>query len=147
MHDPLINRELLSLLKLVHGGYNLSLMLFLLYQAGLGIWIRRARKAGEPPPFASIRRHRKTGPILAGLALFGFLSGLTLVLLDTGRVLEHPVHFAVGSLLMLFGAAAVVLSRGIKGQDSRYRKPHYLVGLSFLVLYAFQILVGIEVLF
>lgn len=147
MHDPLINRALLSLLRLVHGGFNVVVFLLLLYQGALGLGIRRARRTGAALPFKTIRRHRRTGPVLAGLAVFGFCFGLGLVMVDTGNIFEYPPHLALGTLLMLLLGAAVILSRSIKGQDSRYRTPHLSVGVAILALYVVQIFVGIGVLF
>ncbi len=147
MHEPLINRELLSLLRLVHGGYNLTVFLLFVYQARLGLRIRRARKNGAPLPFGAIKRHRKTGPVFAGLALFGFLFGIGLVLVDTGNVFEYPPHLALGIIVVLLVSATVILSRRIKGQDSTYRKPHFAIGVIILAVYVVDILVGIVVLF
>ena len=147
MHDPLINRELLSLLRLVHGSYNSSVMLLFLYQGWLGLKIRRARVSGAPLPFPAIRRHRKAGPVFAGLALLGFLFGLSLVLVDTGNIFEYPSHLAVGSLIMLLLAATIVVSRKIKGQDSVNRHRHFLIGQAILACYFLEVFLGIGVLF
>ncbi len=87
MDYPQIDRQLLSYLRLAHGLFNTTVMALIFYHGRLGLAIRRARCAGLPLPFPLIRRHRKGGPILAGLGLTGFLIGLTLVLLDTGNVL------------------------------------------------------------
>src|SRR5512143_1368708 len=100
MQYPLVDRQLLSSLRLVHGSYNSLVTLLFFYHGWLGITIRRARKSKAPLPFAAIKRRRKTGPALAVLGGFAFLIGLSLILLDTGNVLEYPPHFLVGCTIV-----------------------------------------------
>ena len=69
MQYPLIDRQLLSSLRFVHGGFNTCVVLLFLYHARLGITIRRARMAHGPLPFPVIKRHRKGGPVLAALGV------------------------------------------------------------------------------
>jgi hypothetical protein len=147
MEYPLIDRQLLADLRLAHGTLNFVVLLFFAYQARLGLRIRGARLAKAPMPFAAIKRHRRSGPILAGLAVFGYLSGLVLVMLHTGDILEYPAHFVTGTLLVLALSAAVLLSRKIKGQVSPYRAYHAAAAAALLVLYLLQCLLGLGVLF
>ncbi len=147
MEYPLIGKELLADLRLVHGIYNLSVFLLFLYQGRLGLKIRRARRAKAPLPFPAIKRHRSAGPVLAGLALFGYASGIVLVLLHTGKLLEYPPHLLAGSLVIVTLSVAVLLSRRIKGQDSSYRSRHTAAALILIVLFFAQVLLGIGVLF
>jgi hypothetical protein len=147
MQYPLIDRQLLANLRPVHGIYKSLVMLLFFYQGWLGFRIRRARRAHAPLPFADIRRHRKMGPILVAMGVLGFLIGFTLVLLDTGNVLEYPPHFAVGLTIMLLIAATYGVSRRIKGPDPVYRDPHFLLGIALLCLYLVEVVLGIGVLF
>ncbi len=146
MQYPLISRQLLSSLRLVHGGYNLSVALLFFYHASLGIRIRRARRAGGPLPFGLIKRHRKGGPILAGLGIAGFFIGFTLVLLDSGRVIAYPSHLIVGTFIVLSLIATFAISRKIKGLDSPYRTPHFHLGMIILCLYLIEVFLGLGVL-
>ncbi|HEY6011926.1 MAG TPA: DUF4079 family protein [Nitrospirota bacterium] len=146
MEYPLIDRQLLSNLRLVHGFYNTAVMLCFLYQGRLGLSIRRARMAKTPLPFHAIRRHRRLGPILTVLGGVGFLIGLTLVLLSTGNVFEHPPHLIVGLLIISLLIATFIVSRGIKSPDSPYRTPHFYIGIAILGLYVVQVFLGIGVL-
>jgi hypothetical protein len=146
MQYPLIDRQLLADLRPVHGAYNAIMMLFFLHQGWLGLRIRRARKSGAPPPFPMIKRHRRRGPVLAILGGIGFLEGLTLVLLDTGKVLEYPPHLFTGLTIVVLLIATYRLSRDIKGPDSPYRTPHFFLGIAILCLYLANVMIGIGVL-
>jgi hypothetical protein len=146
MEYPLIDRQLLSNLRLAHGAFNTVVMLLFFYHARLGLGIRRARKAQAALPLAAIRRHRKMGPILALMGGLGFSAGLTLVLLDTGNVFEHPPHLIVGAVIVALLAATFVISRKIKGPDSPLRTPHFVLGIAILCLYLVEVFLGIGVL-
>jgi hypothetical protein len=147
MEYPLIDKQLLSDFRLVHGIFNFTAMLLFAYQARLGLRIRRARLAKAPMPFAAIKGHRRSGPVFSGVAVFGYVSGVVLVLLDTGQILKYPAHFVAGTLVVLVLSAVVLLSRSIKGQASPFRAYHYAAGVTLLVLYPVQVLLGIGVLF
>ncbi|OGW38804.1 MAG: hypothetical protein A2010_01715 [Nitrospirae bacterium GWD2_57_9] len=147
MQFPLIDRQLLSDLRLVHGVLGFVVFLLFLFQARLGLQIRKARKAHQPLPFPIIKRHRKAGPILLVLVVITYFFGVVLVLLDTGDLFEHPFHLLAGSLVVAAGITALILSRKIKGQDSVYRVPHYTTGLALLGLFLVQVFLGIGVLF
>ena len=147
MPYPLIDRQLLADLRLAHGVYNAIVMLLFLYQGRLGFRIRRERRARAPLPVAVIKRHRKMGPVLAILGGLGFLAGLTIVLLDTGNVLEYPPHFFVGLTIVVLLIATYKISRDIKGTDSVYRNPHFVLGVAILCLYLVNVMIGIGVLF
>jgi hypothetical protein len=147
MQYPLVDKQLLSPLRLVHGSYNSLVMLLFFYHGWLGITIRRARKSKAHLPFAVIKRHRKTGPVLAIMGGFGFLIGLTLTLLDSGNILQFPAHFMVGCTIVLCLLSTFLLSRKIKGSDSPYRTPHFVLGITILCLYLIQVFLGIGVLF
>jgi hypothetical protein len=136
---------LIDIAKLVHGSFNTLLALAFFYQAWLGLRIRRGRKRGEPQP-ATVRRHRKVGPFLVVLGVLGFCAGLILVLIDKGRVFAYPLHLAVGASIVLFLLGQYAVSKRIKGLDSPWRTPHLAIGVGIVLLYVFQILVGLSVL-
>ena len=77
----------------------------------------------------------------------GFLIGLTLALLDSGNILEFPEHFMVGCAIVLCLLSTFLISRKIKGPDSPYRTPHFVLGITILCLYLIQVFLGIGVLF
>ncbi len=147
MKFPLVDKHFLSYLRLVHAFYNASIMLLFFYHGWLGVTIRRRRKAGGPLPFPVIRRHRKMGPPLVVLGVAGFCIGFTLVLLDTGRVLEYPPHLFTGAAIVVLLLAIFAVSRRIKGPDSPYRNPHFTLGVMLLVLYVIEVILGVNVLF
>ena len=146
MTEPLIARELLANLKLVHGGYNLTVVLLFLYQGWLGLAIRRARQRQEPLPTLKMKRHRKFGPILVVMGILGFLVGVTLVLVDTGNILEYPLHFFTGVAIVLLLLATFVVSRQIRGPDPAKRNLHFSLGIAILCLYLLQVFFGIGAL-
>jgi hypothetical protein len=147
MQYPLIDRELLASLRLVHAAFNSGMMLLFFYHGWLGITIRRARKAKAPLPLPAVKRHRMMGPVLAFLGVFGFFIGFTLVLLDTGRVLEYPAHLFTGLAIVLLLIMTWVVSRKIKGPNSPFRTPHFVIGIVILCLYLVEAFLGIGVLF
>ncbi len=146
MQYPLIDRQLLADLRLVHGIYNSLVMLLFLYQGRLGFRIRRDRRAHAPLSLPVIKRHRRMGPFLAILGGLGFLTGLTLVLLDTGNVLEHQPHFFTGLSIVVLLIATYRISRDIRGPDSPFRSSHFALGVAILCLYLVNVFLGIGVL-
>lgn len=146
MQYPLIDRELLADLRLVHGVYNTIVMMLFLYQGRLGFRIRRDRLAGAPPPFPVIKRHRQAGPILAIMGGLGFFAGLTLVLLNTGNILEYPLHLFTGLTIVVLLIATYKISRDIKGPESSFRSPHFVLGIAILCLYFVNVFFGLGVL-
>ncbi len=146
MQYPLIDRELLADLRLAHGVYNTIVMMLFLYQGRLGFRIRRDRLAGAPPPFPVIKRHRQAGPILAIMGGLGFFAGLTLVLLNTGNILEYPLHLFTGLTIVVLLIATYKISRDIKGPESSFRFPHFVLGIAILCLYFVNVFFGLGVL-
>lgn len=146
MEYPLISRELLSGLRLVHGGFNFTILVMFCYTARLGWKIRRARQKGEPLPLPAMRRHRQLGPILAPLGGLGFAAGLTLVLLDTGNILKYPAHLLVGVAIITLLLTTFLVSRKIKGSDGPYRDIHFRLGIGILGLYLVEVFLGLGVL-
>lgn len=131
--------------KVAHGSFNALLALVFLYQARMGLSIRRGRKRGEPQ-FIAMRRHRRLGPFLVVMGLLGYCLGLILVYIDKGRLLEYPPHLAAGSLIALFLLGQYAVSKKIKGPESPWRTPHLAIGTGLICLYVLQIVIGIGVL-
>lgn len=146
MEYPLISRELLADLRIVHGLFNFAVMLLFFYTARYGLMIRRARKAGAPLPVAAMRRHRYLGPRLAVLGGLGFGAGLTLVLLDTGDILKYPAHLLGGATIVTLLISTFLVSRKIKGANSPNRNTHYQLGIAILTVYVLEVFLGIGVL-
>lgn len=136
---------LLDLAKVAHGAFNLLIALAFLYQAGMGMAIRRDRKKGSPRA-PIIKRHRRLGPLLVILSIAGYGFGLVLVLIDKGHVLEYPLHFAVGSLIVLFVVGQFAVSKKIKGRESFFRTIHLSIGIGIIFLYALQMVIGVGVI-
>jgi hypothetical protein len=135
----------IDIAKVAHGSFNTLLALAFFYQAWMGLKIRKGRKRGEARPIV-VKRHRRLGPFLVALGVLGFCLGLILVLIDKGRLLEYPLHLAVGASIALFLLGQYAVSRKIKGPDSSWRTPHLAIGVGIILLYVFQILVGVSVL-
>lgn len=146
MQFPLISKELIAILKLVHGAFNFSVMLLFCYHARNGLLIRKARTGNTPLPFQAIKRHRRMGPVLALLGAGGFSAGLFLVLLETGNVFEHSPHLFVGTAIVSLLFITYRVSRKIAGPASRERDLHYRLGLAILALYLVNVVLGIGVL-
>jgi hypothetical protein len=146
MQYPLIGRQLLLNLRWVHAFYNGCVLLLFLYHGWLGGKIRRARRAKAPLPFQAIKRHRKTGPALVILGVTGFFIGFTLVLLHTGNLLEYLSHFFTGLAIVLLLVTTWAVSRKIKGPDSPYRTPHFIMGITILFLYFVEAVLGLGIL-
>jgi len=146
MQFPLISRELISILKLVHGAFNFSVMLLFWYHARNGLLIRGARTNKARLPFQAIKRHRRMGPVLALLGAGGFSAGLILILLDTGNVFEHSPHLFVGTAIVSLLLITYRVSRKIAGQAGRERDLHYRLGLAILALYLVNVVLGIGIL-
>ena len=142
----MVDKQLIALLKIIHGAFNGTLLLLFLYQGWMGLKIRKGRKASAPA-FAMMRRHRRFGPLFALLGLGGYTFGLTLVYIDKGHIFEYPPHFAVGALIAFALISAFAVSRKIRGYDSPWRTPHFAIGLTVIGLWAIQILIGLDVLF
>ena len=146
MQYPLIDKHLLADLRLAHGVFNSIVTLLFLYQGGLGFRIRRDRRAHAPLPLPVIKRHRRMGPVLVILGGIGFLEGLTLVMLDSGKLLQFPPHLFTGLTIVVLLIATYKISRNIKGTDSPYRTPHFVLGIAILCLYLVDVTIGIGVL-
>jgi hypothetical protein len=133
--------------KYAHGLYNGLVILLFLYQGWLGLKIRQSRIAGTPPVVTFIRRHRKFGPALVILGIFGFAGGISTVYFTEGEIFEHPVHFLTGLTICALIITAFLVSRKIRGRENGMRKIHYSIGLIILSLYFFQAYLGIDMLF
>ncbi len=146
MEFPLISREMIAILKLVHGMFNLTVVMLFFYHARNGLLIRRARKNSAPLPLQAIKHHRKMGPTLALLGAGGFSAGLLLVLVDTGNPLLYPAHLLAGVAIVTLLFFTWRVSLKITGQTSKERELHFRLGLAILALYLVNVLLGIGVL-
>lgn len=142
----MVDKTFIAYFSLAHGFFNLCMLTLFCWQARLGFRIRRARKAGEPVPFEDVKRHRRAGPVFALWGVLGFVAGVALILLDEGRVFEHPLHFIGGVLVVLAIGAVYLLSRRIAGADPAPRDAHRIAGVTLLALYAVQCLMGLLIL-
>jgi uncharacterized membrane protein YozB (DUF420 family) len=140
-------KAITSYLGYIHGSYNAVLIIFFLYQGMLGWKIRQARMSDHSLPVHTVKRHRKIGPFLAPFGIAGFFAGATIVYINEGRFLEHPVHFFVGLTLVCSIIATFSVSRKIKGTQSRWRTPHFMFGVLTLCLYIVQAYLGLSMLF
>jgi hypothetical protein len=138
---------MIEYLRIVHGLFNAFVAVLFFYQGWLGLTIRRARRSQASIPLGAVRRHRKTGPVLASLGGLGFLVGLILAIIDTGRILFYPLHLFIGLTIVVFLIGTFLISRRIKRLDSPYRTPHYILGICILLLYVFQSFLGLGILF
>ena len=141
------DKVLIDNLRLIHGSYNIIMMLLFLYQGSLGLRIRRERKRGNKPPLNTIKRHRSIGPVLAPLGVLGFFAGVTLSLLDDGVLLNNTLHFIVGLLLACSIITTFFISRQIRGTESQARDLHFRLGIFILCLYPIQVFLGLGIFF
>lgn len=142
----MIERQTIEYLRLIHGSYNFIVMFLFFYQASLGLKIRSNRKKRTIIP-KIIKRHRRFGPIVAVLGITGFFAGISIIYLDYGHILEYPLHFIVGSLIVLSIITTYIISKKISGTDSPSRKLHFIFGLLIISLYFVQVFVGMGILF
>jgi hypothetical protein len=61
-------------------------------------------------------------------------------------VLEYTSHFFTGFAIALLLVTTWAVSRKIKGPDSRYRTPHFIVGIAILGLYLVEAVLGLGIL-
>lgn len=135
-------RELIPYLKLMHGVFNASVLILFVYQGMLGLKIRTSGSR----PFDTIKRHRKIGPFAAALGISGFIAGMTLVLLDAGRILKYPLHFLTGLLIVILILTTWIISGKIKGPDPALRNRHFAIGVMIIVIYCIQAVLGLGIL-
>jgi hypothetical protein len=139
-------RPIIPWLVLGHGIFNVVLAIPFFYQGWLGLAIWKARRAGAPLHLTAIRRHRKAGPILVVLGMIGFCAGVFLVLIDKGKLIEYPLHFLAGLVIVLCLATTYYLSRRIKSVNSISRTSHRVIGILILCFYPIQFLLGLGIL-
>jgi hypothetical protein len=143
----MIDKEITAYLKLIHGAFNALVMLLLIYQGWAGLNIRKIRRAGRPPDFRMIKRHRKNGPFFTILGCLGFIAGIIIVYLDEGKIFEYPLHFIIGLVITFSLITTYLISKRISGAESPLRTPHFILGIGVLVLYLVQIFLGLGILF
>lgn len=143
----MIDKEIIAYLKLIHGSFNVLVMLLLIYQGWSGLRTRNIRRAGNPPDFRLIKRHRKNGPFFTVLGCLGFIAGIIIVYLDEGEIFKYPLHFIIGSVIALALITTYLISKRISGAGSPLRTPHFVLGIGILVLYLVQVFLGLGILF
>ena len=121
-------------------------MIIFSYHGWIGIRIRRERKIGAMTP-PLIKKHRTAGPVLAFFGVFGFISGIVIVLVHFSTLVKYPPHLAVGTALVFCIVATYSLSRRIRTRLSDGRTLHFALGLCTLILYAVQAFLGLGLLF
>jgi len=142
-----MDKQLIPYLKLVHGSFNTLVMFLFLYQGRLGLKIRGQRKRAKGPAvFEVVRKHRRFGPIFVFMGFIGFFAGLMLVIFDQGRVFEYPLHLMMGLFIVLLLITTFLISKKIRGPDSPWRTPHFIVGIFIISFYIIQIFLGLGVL-
>ncbi|MEK6528654.1 MAG: DUF4079 family protein [Nitrospirota bacterium] len=137
-----MSKELISNLRLLHGAYNTVVISLFVYQGILGFRIRKSEKK----PIHIIRRHRKTGPVIAILGILGFIIGITVVSLDAGRIFKYPFHLIIGLTIVFSIITTFIISRKIKGPEPYWRNRHYALGILIICLYAVQAFLGLGIL-
>lgn len=142
----MMDRAFLDDLRLLHGSFNTIIALLFIYHGSLGWRIRKERKRGGERNSRLIRRHRKEGPIFAVLGVAGYFAGVGLILIDKGHLFEYPIHMIVGSCIALLIIMTFIISKKIKGSESSWRTPHFMIGFFILLLYIMQIYLGLGIL-
>lgn len=137
-----MNKELISYLKLLHGLYNTLVIILFIYQGLLGFRIRKSQQR----QLHLIKRHRKIGPVAAVLGPSGFIAGMVIVFLDTGRVLKYPLHFLTGLSIASLLIITYLISKKIKGPEHYWRDRHYVLGILIIFLYLVQAFLGLGIL-
>ncbi len=137
-----MNKDIIAYLKLLHGAYNTLVILLFIYQGSLGLRIRRS----DAKPFHLIKRHRKLGPVAAALGVSGFIIGMALVYLDSGRIFKYPLHFITGLTIVSLITATYFISRKISGAETYWRNRHYALGILIICLYPVQAFLGLGIL-
>jgi hypothetical protein len=134
-------------LKYSHGLYNILVIMLFLYQGWLGLKIRNRRIASNPPDVKFVKRHRKVGPFLAILGISGFAGGIGTAYLSEGEIFEYPLHFLTGLTISSLIILTFLVSKKIRGHESPWRNPHYIIGIVIITLYFFQAYLGIGMVF
>jgi hypothetical protein len=129
-----------------HALFNTCLFIAFIYQAVLGWGIRKNRLSADKPEAVKIGRHRKLGPIIAALLPLGFLVGLSLTYLEYGAIAKHPFHLTVGALLVIAVITTWLISKNIRGTSSNWRTLHFGTGITIILLFIYQVLLGLNVL-
>lgn len=133
-------------LKYMHGVYNAVVLLFFLYQAALGLKIRKKRLAEGSTSSDLSRKHRTLGPVLAFLGIPGFFAGMTIVYIAEGKIFAHPPNFIAGMLIALCILASVFASRKISVRKPVWRDRHFILGIILILLYLVQAFLGTRML-
>ncbi len=129
-----------------HCIYNILNAISFLYQGYMGYMIRKNRLAGKPD-FSIVKKHRRFGPILIAEFFLGFLLGILVVYTAYGDLIVYNLHFLIALTLLLGILAAFFVSRKITLKTGLLRNVHAALGAGVLILYIFQIFLGIYLRF
>jgi hypothetical protein len=147
MPSPETENIVVPYLLYAHGLFNSLVIMLFLFQGWLGLKIRHGRISGNPQEVKFVRRHRKVGPALAIMGIFGFISGIGTAYLSEGEIFEYPLHFLTGLTISSLIILTFLISRKIRGRESPWKNPHYIIGIAIITLYFFQAFLGIGILF
>ena len=139
-----MDEQMIKNFRIGHAMFNSIVFLLFIYQAYLGLSIRRSKLAGNID-VNKIQKHKRNGPIWVVLAILGYLAGLTLVTIDQGRPFTFPVHLIIGSLLIILIVATFIISRRMTS-DQKLRDAHRKIGIGIISLYLIQAIIGVGVL-
>jgi len=144
----MISKEVVAYLKVMHACFNSLVFILFCYQGWLGLKIKKARIEGRYPISSIIKRHRKTGPFIAGLGLLGYFAGLIVGRLshDHAHTFSFSPHLVLGSVLVIAILLVLLISKRIKGVNPFWRTIHFSFGLCLLCLYVIQIIFGLRIL-
>lgn len=135
-----LSKETIANLRMVHGAFNLLLLGFFIYQARLGLRIKRARLAHAMDALAN-KKHRALGPVIALVLPLGFVAGATVTWLRAGHIEPGSPHFINGLLLLALVGGTYAASRKIKGEHGRAL--HRRLGFTTLAVFIIQFLLGV----
>lgn len=135
-----MSEETIEYLKLLHGSFNSGVVMLFLYQGFLGLKIRRSARSDYA------RKHRRIGPVAALLGISGFIAGMIIIYIDTGRIFKYPLHFFTGILIASLIFTTYRISQKIKGPEKYWRDRHYAIGIPILLLYILQVFLGLGIL-
>jgi hypothetical protein len=135
-----------EILPYLHGAYNMLVILLFIYQGWLGMIIRKERLAGRPPVVRITKRHRKFGPVLALMGIFGFFAGVNIVYINYGLLIVYDLHFYTGIVISSLIIATFFISKKIKRNDLLWRTLHLYAGFVIISFYFIEAYIGIRML-
>lgn len=142
----MIDKHILSYLRYAHGFYNITMAGLFCYQGLMGLRIRKSRTGDTIAPVSALKWHRKNGRILVAMGILGFATGLFLISVDKGKLLEYPLHLIAGLAVVFSILTAYAICRKIRGMDSSIRNAHFFAGAIVICLYFVSMFLGLGIL-